>query len=47
MSKVKLLLADDHPVVRHGFREIIEKDKQFEIINMFLGKGNKCLTQGY
>jgi len=44
MSKVKLLLADDHPVVRHGFREIIEKDKQFEIIAE-CGNGREALLK--
>jgi NarL family two-component system response regulator LiaR len=36
MEKIKILLIDDHPVVRKGIRAIIETDEAFEII----GEGN-------
>lgn len=32
MSKIKILLVDDHAVVRAGIREILERDKDFEVI---------------
>jgi DNA-binding NarL/FixJ family response regulator len=43
MRKVRLILADDHPVVRHGFKEIIEKDEKFQIIAE-CGNGMEALS---
>jgi len=43
MRKVRLILADDHPVVRHGFKEIIEKDEKYQIIAE-CGNGMEALS---
>ncbi len=32
ISKVKLLIVDDHPVFRRGLREIIEENSRFQIV---------------
>ena len=32
MPKMKVLLADDHPIVLMGVREIIERDPRFEVV---------------
>jgi DNA-binding NarL/FixJ family response regulator len=31
-NKIRLLLADDHPLIRAGFRTMLNKSKQFEIV---------------
>ncbi|MGQ9625512.1 MAG: response regulator [Anaerolineae bacterium] len=32
MSKIKILLAEDHSVVREGTRELLEREKDFEVV---------------
>ena len=32
MEMIRILLADDHTVVRQGFRSLLEEDKSFEIV---------------
>lgn len=32
MEKVKIVLADDHTVVREGFRSLLQEEKSFEIV---------------
>ena len=31
MSKIKIILADDHPLIRAGFRTLLGKNEGFEI----------------
>lgn len=38
---IRLLLADDHPVIRQGIRSVLEMEKDFEIISEF--KSGKAL----
>jgi DNA-binding NarL/FixJ family response regulator len=33
MKKITVLLADDHTVVREGFREMLEMEADFEVVN--------------
>lgn len=32
MNKIKLILADDHPLIREGFKSLLAKNAKFEII---------------
>jgi len=32
MSKIRLLLADDHPLIRAGFKSLLGKSERFEIV---------------
>lgn len=32
MSKIKLLLADDHPLIREGFKSLLGKSDRFEVV---------------
>ena len=32
MSRIKLLIVDDHPLVRHGLRRILEREKDIEVV---------------
>ena len=32
MSKIRILLADDHPLIRAGFRSLLGKNDRFEIV---------------
>ncbi|HEV8515723.1 MAG TPA: response regulator transcription factor [Cyclobacteriaceae bacterium] len=32
MNKIKLILADDHPLIREGFRSLLGKNEAFEIV---------------
>lgn len=32
MTKIRLLLADDHPLIRAGFKSMLDKSDQFEIV---------------
>ncbi|WP_347372557.1 response regulator transcription factor [Aequorivita sp. Q41] len=34
-SKVRVVIADDHPLIIHGITEILEKDSRFEIMETF------------
>jgi len=32
MNKIRLLLADDHPLIREGFRSLLNKNDRFELV---------------
>ena len=32
MNKIKIIIADDHPIVRQGLRQTIEEDKRLEVV---------------
>jgi DNA-binding NarL/FixJ family response regulator len=32
LSKIKLLIVDDHPLVRHGLRRILERENEIEVV---------------
>ncbi len=32
MGKIKVLIADDHPLIREGLRHVLELDPQIEIV---------------
>ena len=32
MNKIKLILADDHPLIREGFKSLLGKNEAFEIV---------------
>ncbi len=32
MSRTKILLADDHPMLRQGIRELLERQSDFEVV---------------
>jgi len=34
MTKIRLLLADDHPLIREGFRSLLNKNDRFEIVGI-------------
>lgn len=34
MSKIRLLMADDHPLIREGFRSLLMKNERFEIVGV-------------
>ncbi len=34
MTKIRLLLADDHPLIREGFRSLLNKNARFEIVGI-------------
>ena len=34
MMKIRLLMADDHPLIREGFRSLLTKNEQFEIVGI-------------
>jgi DNA-binding NarL/FixJ family response regulator len=34
MATIRLLLADDHPLIREGFRALLSKNEQFEIVGI-------------
>jgi DNA-binding NarL/FixJ family response regulator len=34
MNKIRLLMADDHPLIREGFRSLLTKNEQFEIVGV-------------
>lgn len=37
MKKTKIILADDHPLVLMGIREVIEQDRHFEVVDSASG----------
>ncbi|MGI9086121.1 MAG: response regulator [Chthoniobacterales bacterium] len=43
MTPIRILLADDHPIVRQGLRQIIEADKGLEIVAE-ANNGNEALA---
>jgi DNA-binding NarL/FixJ family response regulator len=34
MKKIRLVLADDHPLIREGFRSLLQKNERFEIVGI-------------
>ena len=34
MMRIRLLMADDHPLIREGFRSLLTKTEQFEIVGI-------------
>lgn len=42
-NKIKILIADDHPIVRQGLRQTIETDGEFEIVSE-TGDGEETLA---
>ena len=32
MSKLRILIADDHSIVRHGLRFVLENDPELEVV---------------
>jgi DNA-binding NarL/FixJ family response regulator len=34
MSKIRLLMADDHPLIREGFKSLLIKNERFEIVGI-------------
>ena len=32
MEKVRILLADDHTIVRHGLRKVLEERSEWEVV---------------
>jgi len=43
MEKIKVFLVDDHPVFRHGLKEIISTDSRFEVMGQ-CGDGDIALS---
>src|SRR3989337_879358 len=34
MKKIRLVLADDHPLIREGFKSVLQKNERFEIVGI-------------
>jgi DNA-binding NarL/FixJ family response regulator len=34
MKKIRLVLADDHPLIREGFKSLLQKNERFEIVGI-------------
>ncbi len=45
MAKVRILIADDHAVLREGMRNLIEKEKDFEVVGE-AGDGEEAARLG-
>ena len=43
-EKIKILIADDHPIIRQGLRQIIERESDLEII-FECGDGQAALSE--
>jgi DNA-binding NarL/FixJ family response regulator len=43
-SEIRIVIADDHPIVRSGLRQAIERDRHFEIVGE-AGDGVEALAQ--
>lgn len=41
--KIKILIADDHPVVREGIKQLLDLDEKFKIVGC-AGDGIECLN---
>ncbi|MBC2656328.1 response regulator [Pseudomonas sp. MSSRFD41] len=39
MEKLKVIIADDHPIVLLGIRELMERDERFEIVGEAMSSG--------
>ncbi len=44
MTKIRVLLVDDHPVVRQGIRRLLELEKQISVVGE-AGSGDEALEQ--
>ncbi|MBI2846784.1 MAG: response regulator transcription factor [Chloroflexi bacterium] len=42
MEKIRVLIADDHPVLREGMRQILEKEPDLEVVDM-AGDGEEAV----
>jgi DNA-binding NarL/FixJ family response regulator len=43
-TKIKVLIVDDHPVFRHGLRDIVHADPRFEVVGE-CGDGDTALAE--
>jgi len=43
MKKIRLVLADDHPLIREGFKSLLQKNERFEIVG--IAENGKELTE--
>src|SRR5215467_1866157 len=43
-NELRIVIADDHPIVRHGLREMIEEDSSLTVVGE-AGDGLKALSQ--
>ncbi len=43
-EKIKILIADDHPIFRQGIIKIVEQDQSFEIVGQ-CGEGNELMDK--
>lgn len=43
MTKIRILLADDHPVLRQGMRSLLEQEEDFEVVAE-AGDGKQAVT---
>ena len=41
--KIRILLADDHPMIRAGFKSMLDKNERFEIVGE-AGNGKELLA---
>jgi len=44
VSKIRILLADDHPLLRQGIRQLLEREEDFEVVGE-AGDGNEAIRQ--
>lgn len=44
MRKLRLLLGDDHPLVRHGLRKVLEEQREWEVVSE-VGDGREAVRQ--
>ncbi len=42
--KIRILLADDHPMIRAGFKSMLDKNERFEIVGE-AGNGKELVEQ--
>jgi DNA-binding NarL/FixJ family response regulator len=42
--KIKVFLVDDHPVFRHGLRDMVQSDTRFEVVGE-CGDGDTALVE--
>ena len=43
-DRIKVMLVDDHPIVRHGLREILERDSGFSVVGE-AGDGEEAVRE--
>lgn len=44
MEKIKILIADDHPIFRKGLKQVVESDELLEVVSE-TSDGNETLTE--